>query len=37
MGSHQRKPPNRDFVLRGGFFMGDDFWAHYQWETFRPA
>ena len=27
----------RDFILRGGFFMGDDFWGTYQWETFEAS
>jgi len=27
----------RDFILRGGFFMGDDFWGTYQWETFSAS
>ena len=25
----------RDFILRGGFFMGDDFWGPDQWEVLR--
>ena len=24
----------RDFLLRGGFFMADDFWGSYEWQVF---
>jgi hypothetical protein len=27
----------RDFILRGGFFMGDDFWGPSQWKTFEAS
>jgi len=27
----------RDFILRGGFFMGDDFWGPTQWKTFEAS
>jgi hypothetical protein len=27
----------RDFLLRGGFFMCDDFWGLYQWNTFQAS
>jgi hypothetical protein len=27
----------RDFLLRGGFFMGDDFWGEDQWEVFAAS
>ena len=27
----------RDFILRGGFFMGDDFWGPNQWKTFEAS
>ena len=27
----------RDYILRGGFFMGDDFWGPNQWRTFEQS
>jgi len=27
----------RDFILRGGFFMGADFWGPTQWKTFEAS
>jgi uncharacterized protein DUF4159 len=27
----------RDFILRGGFFMCDDFWGANQWDTFQAS
>ena len=27
----------RDFLLRGGFFMGDDFWGDEQWDVFETS
>ena len=27
----------REYLLRGGFFMADDFWGSAQWEVFRKA
>ena len=27
----------RDYLLRGGFFMGDDFWGPAQWEVFEES
>jgi hypothetical protein len=27
----------RDFLLRGGFCMGDDFWGEDQWEVFEAS
>jgi hypothetical protein len=27
----------RDYLLRGGFFMGDDFWGEDQWEVFEAS
>jgi hypothetical protein len=27
----------REYLLRGGFFMGDDFWGSAQWEVFEES
>jgi hypothetical protein len=27
----------RDFLLRGGFFMADDFWGTYEWQVFMES
>jgi hypothetical protein len=26
----------REYLLRGGFFMCDDFWGPYEWDRFWP-
>ena len=38
MGPHHAQAVKlRDFILRGGFFMGDDFWGPSQWKTFEAS